>query len=131
MGINYYPMIFCNYAFNCFVVVLCSICASSGTVSINCLSRNGNPIVNRTCTVAGSAIMTIPMIVPCKLNFNHCFNVTHSYINRTGNITDTFRITTIDYQPGIYTITFNYTDIYGQTFQAIATVHVSLSRMCY
>ena len=85
-------------------------------------------IVNRTCTVESSA-MTITVIVPCKLNFNHCFNVTHNYNNRTGNIMDTFTITTIDYQPEIYTITFNYTDIYGQTLQA--TADVSLSHMCY
>lgn len=105
-----------------------SVQVASGTVSVDCFSRNGNPIVNRTCTVEGSAT-TITVIVPCKLNFNHCFNVTRNYNNHTDNIMDTFTITTIDYQPGTYTVTFNYTDIYGQTLQL--TADVSLSRMCY
>ena len=38
-----------------------------------------------------------------------------------GNNTDLeVEITTIDYPPGEYFITFNLTDIYGQTFQARA-----------
>jgi hypothetical protein len=41
---------------------------------------------------------------------------------------DTFTITTMDYQPGNYTVTFNYTDVYGQTFQE--TANLTLNRTC-
>ena len=49
-------------------------------------------------------------------------------IKYAGNNADLeVEITTIDYPPGEYFVTFNLTDIYGQTFQARACL--SLGRM--
>ena len=49
-------------------------------------------------------------------------------IKYAGNNADLkVEITTIDYPPGDYFVTFNLTDIYGQTFQARAPL--SLGRM--
>ena len=47
----------------------------------------------------------------------------NNIIKYAGNNTDLeVEITTIDYPPGEYFITFNLTDIYGQTFQARASI---------
>ena len=43
----------------------------------------------------------------------------YNIIKYAGNNTDLeVAITTIDYPPGDYFVTFNLTDIYGQTFQS-------------
>ena len=55
-----------------------------------------------------------------KLNVEH-WMFYNNIIKYAGNNTDLeVEITTIDYPPGDYFVTFNLTDIYGQTFQARA-----------
>ena len=50
---------------------------------------------------------------------------TKKLINFIGNNTAEVSITTSDYQPGEYTVTINFTDVYGQTSQMLAPLFLT------
>ena len=74
-SLNYNDNIICN----CILVVRCVVGAKDGRVSANCFSKNGNPIIHRTCTVEGGDTIIMSVIVPCKLNFTELCTASDQY----------------------------------------------------
>ena len=106
----------------CSIVIQCIPIEPNSSATADCMSTT-NPIVLRTCTV--EAVNTRRSVIfPCMLNFIiHVYTATNYrvyFCKHTGNNSEVVMLTTRDYQPGAYTVTFDFTDIYGQTVQQMS-----------